>query len=251
VTEILSLKDVTVSFDGFTVIDHLSLSIEKGELRFLIGPNGAGKTTLLDLLSGKTRPVSGQIIYDEKVDVGKEAEHELVRLGIGRKFQTPAIFRNLTCWQHLEVAMGFRHALPSLFKGISSRERERIEDALETVGLAHRAGVRAGALSHGEQQWLEISMLLVQEAQLLLLDEPVAGMTRQEREKTGELIHSLEGKHTVIITEHDMDFVRRFSRTVTVLHQGKIISNGPIEQVQSDPLVVEVYLGRSLADAVT
>jgi urea transport system ATP-binding protein len=246
VPDILNLEDVTVSFDGFTVLDSLSLKVDKGELRFLIGPNGAGKTTLLDLLTGKVRPTMGRALYDEgKIDIAKQAEDKLVRLGIGRKFQTPAIYRSLTCMEHLEVSIGFRRSLPALFGRLSGAEKERIHEALETVGLAQRANVRAGELSHGEHQWLEIAMLLVQDPQLLLLDEPVAGMTRQEREKTGELIHTLAGERTVIITEHDMDFVRRFSRKVTVLHLGKVISEGPIDQVQSDPLVIEVYLGRA------
>jgi urea transport system ATP-binding protein len=244
--DILNLEDVTVSFDGFTVIDSLSLTVDKGELRFLIGPNGAGKTTLLDLLTGKVRPTSGRVLYDEgRIDIAKQAEDRLVRLGIGRKFQTPAVYRSLTCLEHLEVSIGFRRSLPALFGRMSASEKDRVHAALETVGLAERANVRAGALSHGETQWLEIAMLLVQDPQLLLLDEPVAGMTRLEREKTGELIHALAGKHTVIITEHDMDFVRRFSRKVTVLHLGRVLSEGPIDQVQEDPMVVEVYLGRA------
>ncbi len=246
VVDMLTLEDVTVAFDGFTVLDSLSLTVDKGELRFLIGPNGAGKTTLLDLLTGKVKPTLGRVLYDDgKVDISKHAEHSLVRLGIGRKFQTPAIYRSLTCMEHLEVSIGFRRSLPALFGRMGTAEKERIQEALETVGLAERANVRAGALSHGECQWLEIAMLLVQDPQLLLLDEPVAGMTRTEREKTGELIHTLAGKRTVIITEHDMDFVRRFSRKVTVLHLGKVLTEGPIEEVQNDPMVVEVYLGRS------
>jgi urea transport system ATP-binding protein len=242
----LTLAGITVAFDGFTVLDDLSLKVSPGELRFLIGPNGAGKTTLLDMLTGKVRPISGSAIYDGDVDITKETEHTLVRMGIGRKFQTPSIYRSLTCYQHLEVALGFRRPLPALFSGTTMAERERIDEALESVGLTHRASTRAGSLSHGEMQWLEIAMVLVQEPKLMLLDEPVAGMTRpDEREKTGRLIHTLAGKHTVIVTEHDMEFVRTFARTVTVLHQGRVLTEGTMEEVQSDPTVVEVYLGRS------
>jgi len=244
-TSMLALDNVTVAFDGFTVLDNLSLDVEEGELRFLIGPNGAGKTTLMDLLSGKCRPTAGKVTYDGKVDVSKHAEHTLVRMGIGRKFQTPAIYRSLSVLENLEVALGFRRSVVALFGSTSNKDRERIYDALDTVGLTSKASTRAGALSHGEQQWLEIAMVLVQQPKLLLIDEPVAGMTSQEREKTGELMHALAGQHTIIITEHDMEFVRRFSRKVTVLHLGKVLIEGGIEEVQNDPAVVEVYLGRA------
>jgi urea transport system ATP-binding protein len=244
--DILALDGITVAFDGFTVLDDLSLNVERGELRFLIGPNGAGKTTLLDLLTGKVRPLSGSATYDGAIDLTKETEHMIVRMGIGRKFQTPAIYRSLTCYQNLEVALAFRKPVGTLFSSVPASDRERIEDALETVGLTHRARAKAGALSHGEQQWLEIAMELVQDPKLMLLDEPVAGMTRpDEREKTGYLIQSLAGKHTVVVTEHDMEFVRTFANTVTVLHQGRVLTEGTMEEVQNDPTVVEVYLGRS------
>jgi urea transport system ATP-binding protein len=244
----LALQDISVAFDGFTVLNHLDLDIEEGELRFLIGPNGAGKTTLLDLLSGKVRPQSGKASYNRSVDITRQSEHMLVRLGIGRKFQTPAIYRSLTCWEHLEVAVGFRRHLPALFRSVSKEERGQIKEALIAVGLEGRAGTLAGALSHGEQQWLEIAMLLVQDPKLLLLDEPVAGMTGQEREKTGELLQSLEGRHTILVTEHDMQFVRRFSRKVTVLHLGRVLMEGSMSEVQNDATVVEVYLGRTDGD---
>ena len=243
--DMLDLKDVVVAFHGFTVLDKLSLNVQQGELRFLIGPNGAGKTTLLDLLTGKTRPVSGKATYDGHVDITRQAEHKLVRMGIGRKFQTPAVYKSLTCLEHLEVALGFRRTLPSLFGSLGNRERERIGEALSTVGLLEQAHTKAGALSHGESQWLEIAMLLVQDPKLLLLDEPVAGMTRPEREKTGELLNTLAGLHTIIVTEHDMDFVRRFARQVTVLHMGSVLTEGSIDEVQNNESVVEVYLGRS------
>lgn len=241
----LALDDIVVSFDGFTVLDHLSLEVARGELRFLIGPNGAGKTTLLDLISGKTRPVSGKATYDGHIDITKQAEHKLVRMGIGRKFQTPAVYKSLTCVEHLEVALGFRKMVPALFGTAGKKERDRMREALVTVGLLEQAHTKAGALSHGEQQWLEIATLLVQDPKLLLLDEPVAGMTRPEREKTGELLNTLAGQHTIIVTEHDMDFVRRFARQVTVLHMGKVLMEGSIDDVQNNEEVVEVYLGRS------
>jgi urea transport system ATP-binding protein len=242
---ILRVEEATVSFDGFKVLDDLDFAVEYGELRFLIGPNGAGKTTLLDMLTGKVRPAAGRVLYDELTDITRLEEHQLVHRGIGRKFQTPAVYGSLTCYENVEVALGFRSRTLSLLRRARAAERDRIYTTLEKVGLSERAGDVAGLLSHGEQQWLEIGMLLVQDPKLLLLDEPVAGMTRREREKTGELLHSLEGSHTIIVTEHDMAFVRTFSRTVTVLHMGRVIKEGPIEEVQSDPQVIEVYLGRS------
>jgi urea transport system ATP-binding protein len=241
----LKLDEITLGFDGLIVLNNLSLKVEPGELRFLIGPNGAGKTTLLDMLSGKVRPQAGTAIYDGEVDITKQSEHKLVRLGIGRKFQTPAIYRSLTCYEHLEVALGFRKPVPALFGTLSAAEREKIDAALEVVGLTERANVTAGALSHGEQQWLEIAMLLVQDPKLMLLDEPVAGMTGQEREKTGELLHTLAGDRTIVVTEHDMDFVRRFSNTVTVLHLGRVLKEGTMTEVQADETVMDVYLGRT------
>jgi urea transport system ATP-binding protein len=246
----LKLDEITLGFDGLIVLNNLSLKVEPGELRFLIGPNGAGKTTLLDMLSGKVRPQAGTAIYDGEVDITKQSEHKLVRLGIGRKFQTPAIYRSLTCYEHLEVALGFRKSVLALFGLLTAEERERIDSALETVGLTERASVIAGALSHGEQQWLEIAMLLVQDPKLLLLDEPVAGMTGQEREKTGELLQALAGERTVVVTEHDMEFVRRYSRTVTVLHLGRVILEGSMADVQLDEMVRDVYLGRTDGDLV-
>jgi urea transport system ATP-binding protein len=241
----LKLDDITLGFDGFIVLNNLSLNVERGELRFLIGPNGAGKTTLLDLITGKVRPQAGSAVYDDDIDITKQAEHKLVRLGIGRKFQTPAVYRSLTCYEHLEVALGFRKPVPALFGTLSAEEREKIDAALEVVGLTQRADVTAGALSHGEQQWLEIAMLLVQDPKLLLLDEPVAGMTGQEREKTGELLHTLAGDRTIVVTEHDMDFVRRFSNKVTVLHLGRVLKEGTMAEVQADETVMDVYLGRT------
>jgi urea transport system ATP-binding protein len=248
---ILSIEDLVISFDGFTVLDHLNLCVASGELRFLIGPNGAGKTTLLDVLSGKTRPAAGRVVYDGSIDITRHQEHELVRRGIGRKFQAPSVFGSLTCYENLEVALGFRSSTVSLFRGPGRAVRERIFGTLEKVGLLDRADAIAAALSHGEKQWLEIGMVLVQDPKLVLLDEPVAGMTRREREKTGELLHALEGSHSLIVTEHDMAFVRQFSRTVTVLHMGKVLREGSMEEVQQDRDVIEIYLGpqRAMAGA--
>jgi urea transport system ATP-binding protein len=247
---LLSLDDITVAFDGFTVLNQLNLHIEEGELRFLIGPNGAGKTTLMDVICGKVKPVSGTALYDGKLDITKQSEHMLVRHGIARKFQTPAIYRSLTCYEHLEVAIGYRRPLPALFGGVGRDEKDRIWEVLDTVGLRERAKEKAGALSHGEQQWLEIAMLLVQEPKLLLLDEPVAGMTGHERDKTGELLHTLAGTHTILVTEHDMQFVRNYSRIVTVMHLGKVLMEGTMDEVQKDSTVVDVYLGRTDGVAV-
>ncbi len=244
---ILRVEDATVSFDGFRVLDRLNLAVEYGELRFLIGPNGAGKTTLLDLLTGKVRPESGRVLYDALHDITRLQEHELVRLGIGRKFQTPSVYSSLTCIENVEVALGFRRGLAALFRHSDRAERDHIMATLDKVGLLGRAGTVAGVLSHGEKQWLEIGMLLVQNPKLVLLDEPVAGMTRREREKTGELLHAIEREHTVMVIEHDMAFVRQFSRTVTVLHQGRLLKEGAMEAVQADPEVIEVYLGRAKA----
>ena len=256
-TPVIEVEDVVVAFDRFVVLDRLSFVLGEGELRFLIGPNGAGKTTLMDVLSGKTRPTSGRVNLRTRrgdtvheIDVLEQEEHDLVRHGLARKFQAPSLFKSLTCYENLEVALGFRSLLTSLLRPASKDQRERIHLTLEVVGLGDRADVLAGALAHGEKQWLEIALLLVQEPTVLLLDEPVAGMTRQEREATGALLHSLEGKHSILITEHDMDFVREFSRIVTVLHQGRVIAEGPVTEIQSNADVVEVYLGRSHALAV-
>ncbi|HEY3116804.1 MAG TPA: urea ABC transporter ATP-binding protein UrtD [Chloroflexota bacterium] len=240
---VLSLSSVRVSFDGLAVLDGLDFSMQRGELRFLIGPNGAGKTTMLDVISGRTRPLSGKLIYDGAIDLTHKKEHELAKLGIARKFQTPSVFGSLTVFENLEVAVGFKEAWPRFFRPLSPAERDRISEVLEITTLNHRKDDHAAALSHGELQWLEIGMLLVQDPKLLLLDEPVAGMTGPERDKTGAILRSVVGTHSILVVEHDMAFVREFANTVSVMHLGKILSEGPMEQVQSDPRVVEVYLG--------
>jgi urea transport system ATP-binding protein len=247
---ILDVRDLVVSFDGFTVLNQLTMSVASGELRFLIGPNGAGKTTLMDAISGKTKADSGTIVFDGQYELTRMREDEIVRRGVGRKFQTPAVFASLTCFENIEVAAGFRAPLPSLLRRRAHQRTEQIMWALERVGLTGRADVSASVLAHGERQWLEIAMLLVQDPKLLLLDEPVAGLTGEEREQTGELLHALEGAHSLIVTEHDMDFVRQFSRTVTVLHMGSVLREGAVDEIQQDIAVQDVYLGRTREHAV-
>ena len=262
---LLAIQDLVVSFDGFRVLDDLSMDIGRGELRFLIGPNGAGKTTLMDIISGKIRADSGRVMFDDtngpnqvkEIDVSgrvmfdggqeltKMREDQVVKAGIGRKFQTPSVFGSLTCFENVEVAAGFRDRIFRLFTPMRSTMRDRIMSVLQTVGLEARKEITGASLSHGERQWLEIAMLLVQDPKLLLLDEPVAGMTGKERERTGELLHALEGSHSLIVTEHDMDFVRQFSRKVTVLHMGKLLREGTVDEIQADEMVQQVYTGRS------
>jgi urea transport system ATP-binding protein len=243
--DILSVEGLTVSFDGFVVLDSLDFGLAHGELRFLIGPNGAGKTTLLDLITGKTKPSGGKILFDGDTDLTKLREHDLVKLGIGRKFQTPSIFASLTVYENMEVSIGFRRRLSALLRPLAKNEAEWIEVTLEQVGLTGRSDALAGTLSHGEKQWLEIGMLLAQEPKLLLLDEPVAGMTRRERERTGALLQAIGQDRSVLVVEHDMEFVRHFAETVTVLHQGRVLSEGSMDTVQHNPEVVRAYLGRT------
>jgi len=242
---IIDVQDVTVSFDGFKALDGLNFSMQPGELRFLIGPNGAGKTTLLDIITGKTRPLSGRVLYDGGADIRRWPEYRRVQKGIGRKFQTPTVFGSLTVWENLEAAVGLHDGTANLLRPLPTGHRERITATLDEVGLTARAGERAGTLAHGQKQWLEIGMLLVQEPKLLLLDEPIAGMTRPEREHTGELLHRMAARRSVLVVEHDMDFMRRYARTVTVLHMGKWLCQGSVADIQSDPRVIEVYLGRA------
>jgi len=240
---VLELRDVVVDFDGFRALDGVSLRVERGELRFLIGPNGAGKTTIIDVITGLTRTASGDVLFNG-TSIARRREHQRVHLGIGRSFQTPTVFESLTVLDNLDLAASFRRRLPRLFarrRGVDPA----IASTLERIGLAADAHRPAAALSHGQKQWLEIGMLLVQEPALLLLDEPVAGMTPRERLATGALLQDLVGEHTVVVVEHDMAFLRRFASSVTVLHEGRVVSEGTVEEVQSDPVVREVYLGRS------
>ena len=241
---ILDVKNVTVSFDGFRALNGLDFSMAQGELRFVIGPNGAGKTTLLDVVTGKTRPQQGSVTFNGGLNVLRTAEHRLVQQGIERKFQTPTIFGSLTVYENLEAAAGFDDGTLKLFGSLSTADQAKIDATLDLIGLRSRATVRAGTLAHGEKQWLEIGMLLVQEPKLLLLDEPVAGMTRRERNRTGELLQEIAQRCSVLVVEHDMEFVRSFATTVSVLHMGKLLCQGPVQQMQNDPRVIEVYLGR-------
>ncbi len=243
-SQIMSVSGVTVSFDGFKVLDNLNFSIDYGELRFLIGPNGAGKSTLLDIMTGKTRPDRGTVTFDQRINVARVSEHQLVREGVARKFQTPTIFASLSVYANLEAAIGFRTSVFRLGGSLTGEQRDLIEETLEVTGLTERRNVQAGTLSHGQKQWLEIGMLLVQEPKLVLLDEPVAGMTRRERDRTGELLQRIASNRSILVVEHDMVFVRQFASKVTVLHMGMLLCEGQVEEVQNNPHVIEVYIGR-------
>ena len=241
---ILYLEDITVSFDGFRALNELTLYIHAGELRCIIGANGAGKTTMMDVITGKTRPDSGTAWFGQSIDLLRLSEPDIAQTGIGRKFQKPTVFEQHTVFENLELAMaGDRRAWKMLFARLTPTQRADIDDVLTIIGLTGHRHRQAGALSHGQKQWLEIGMLLMQKPALLLVDEPVAGMTPQETERTAELLLSLAGKHSVVVVEHDMDFVRSIARTVTVLHEGSVLAEGSIDQVQRDPRVIEVYLG--------
>jgi urea transport system ATP-binding protein len=241
---ILYIEDITVSFDGFKALNALTLYIDEGELRCIIGPNGAGKTTMMDVITGKTRPDSGSAWFGTTTDLLTLTEPEIAEAGIGRKFQKPTVFEQHSVLQNLALAAaGNKRVEHTLFKPLSTGQRSRMEEVLGTVGLMEQRHLQAGILSHGQKQWLEIGMLLMQDPRLLLVDEPVAGMTPQEVERTAELLTSLAGKHSVVAVEHDMDFVRSIARTVTVLHEGSVLAEGSMDVVQNDPKVVEVYLG--------
>ncbi len=242
---ILYLEEISVSFDGFKALNNLSLAIDAGELRCIIGPNGAGKTTMMDVITGKTRPDSGTCFFGQTLDLTRMTEPEIAHAGIGRKFQKPTIFENHTVFENLELAMKTdKRAWTSLFAWLSQEGRDRIADTLKQIRLDREADRQAGLLSHGQKQWLEIGMLLMQEPQLLLLDEPVAGMTDDETERTGELFKSLAGKHSLVVVEHDMAFIEQLGGKVTVLHEGSVLAEGNLATVQADPRVIEVYLGR-------
>ena len=242
---ILYLQDVNVSFDGFKAINNLSLDIAPGELRCIIGPNGAGKTTLMDIITGKTRPDSGTVFFGSTIDLLRYKESEIAQLGIGRKFQKPTVFEELTVFENLELALKTNKAVrSSLFFRLDSTQSDRLAEVLHTIHLAGSVSRQAGNLSHGQKQWLEIGMLLMQDPKLLLLDEPVAGMTDQETERTAELFLSLKGKHSLMVVEHDMGFINTISDMVTVLCDGSVLAQGTLAQVQADERVIEVYLGR-------
>jgi urea transport system ATP-binding protein len=242
---VLWVEGLSVSFDGFKALDDVTLTLDRGELRCLIGPNGAGKTTLMDCITGKTRPDSGSVYLDSRLnDLTQLSEVRIAELGIGRKFQRPTVFPGHTVLENCELALkGKKGVFRTLFARLSTAERARIAEILELIGLADHADRQAGLLAHGQKQWLEIGMLLAQDPKVLLVDEPVAGMTHAEMERTAELLRSLAGKHTIVVVEHDMEFVRSIARRVTVLHEGKVLADGPMSQIQADPRVVEVYLG--------
>jgi urea transport system ATP-binding protein len=241
---ILYVENVTVSFDGFKALNDLNLFINDGELRCIIGPNGAGKTTMMDVITGKTRPDEGKVFFGQSMDLTRYTEYEIATAGIGRKFQKPTIFPDHTVFQNLELAMaGNKHVWPTLFSKLNGEQRDRIDEVLEIIGLQEQIAQRGTFLSHGQKQWLEIGMLLMQSPRLLLVDEPVAGMTHQEMDRTAGLLNRLAGEHSVVVVEHDMDFVRSIAQTVTVLHEGHVLAEGSMDKVQNDPKVIEVYLG--------
>jgi urea transport system ATP-binding protein len=234
-----------VSFDGFKAINHLSLDIAPGELRCIIGPNGAGKTTMMDIITGKTKPDSGQVFFGSTIDLLRHNEPEIAQLGIGRKFQKPTVFEHLSVFENLELALKTHKGVAaSMFFKLDGVQSDRLCEVLETIHLAQDMRRQAGNLSHGQKQWLEIGMLLMQDPKLLLLDEPVAGMTDFETERTAELFLSLKGKHSLMVVEHDMSFINTISDIVTVLCDGSVLAQGTLAQVQADERVIEVYLGR-------
>jgi len=240
----LYLEDVTVSFDGFKALNELTLHVDPGEMLCIIGPNGAGKTTMMDVITGKTRPDSGTAWFGDSINLLQLSEPEIVAVGIARKFQKPTVFEQLTVFENLELALaGSRSFLKTLRARISGEQQQRIDEVLNIIGLTEHRGALGKILAHGQKQWLEIGMLLMQNPELLLVDEPVAGMTPHEIERTAELLLSLAGDHSVVVVEHDMSFVRSIARRVVVLHEGHVIAEGDMDKVQKDPRVIEVYLG--------
>lgn len=242
---ILYLNGVSVSFDGFKALNGLSFYVNEGELRAIIGPNGAGKTTMMDVITGKTRPDEGEIFFKGEVDLTKSDEANTANLGIGRKFQKPTVFENHTVFENLELALeGNRSVFQSLFFRLDEDQLARIESVLETIALQEQRNMQAGSLSHGQKQWLEIGMLLMQDPELLLVDEPAAGMTDAETAQTAVLLKEIAKNHSVVVVEHDMEFVKSLESKVTVLHEGSVLAEGSLDVVQNDERVIEVYLGR-------
>ena len=250
---VLSIEGVTKSFDGFKAINDLNFYIGEGELRTIIGPNGAGKSTFMDLITGRTRPDEGTLTYHNRdghdLDLTRLREYEINRLGISRKFQTPSVFNQHSVYDNLQLSLNLeRGVFKTLFYKESSADRKKIDEILELIRLKDVRYEQAGSLSHGQKQWLEIGMLLIQEPQILLVDEPAAGMSDEETERTGELLLSLVGKHSIIVVEHDMVFIRQIASKVTVLHQGHVLKEGTFSEVANDPEVKQVYLGRAKHD---
>ena len=242
---LLYLDGVSVAFDGFKAINNLSLILKPGEMRAIIGPNGAGKTTMMDIVTGKTRPDTGDVIFNGEIDLTKHDETDIAAMGIGRKFQKPTVFESHTVWDNLVLALDRKRGVfATLFYDSNAEDRSRIETILETIRLTDRRGELAANLSHGQKQWLEIGMLLAQNPKLLLVDEPVAGMTDAETVETAKLLKDIAKTHSVVVVEHDMGFVRNLDVKVTVLHEGSVLAEGSLDHVSSDPRVVEVYLGR-------
>ena len=241
---LLELKNVSVSFEGFFALKELNIALKKGELRAIIGPNGAGKTTFLDVITGKVKPNNGEVLFNGKSLIGKK-EHKIARVGVGRKFQSPRIFENLTVEENLEFSVSQSVSTLQLISNQATNEKKQeIEKLLNVINLTNSSKIKAGALSHGQKQWLEIAMLLGQKPSLMLVDEPVAGLTDEETELTADLLKSLAGKNTVVVIDHDMEFIRRLESDVTVLNQGTVLCEGKMESIQSDPKVIEVYLGK-------
>ena len=245
---ILTIEGVDKSFDGFKAINDLTFYMDTGELRTIIGPNGAGKSTMLDLITGRTRPDCGKIEFERNTDLTRLNEYKINRLGIGRKFQTPTVYIDHTVFENILLSLPGRSVWETIFSRTTAAQLERIDEVLRTVGLSEEKERRAGALAHGQKQWLEIGMLLAQDPKLLLVDEPAAGMTDEETVRTGELLLRLAGKHSILVIEHDMTFVRQIARKVTVLHQGSVLCEGTVDEVQNNEKVVEVYLGRKKKD---
>ena len=241
---ILNLKDVSVSFEGFLALNNLNLTLTKGELRAVIGPNGAGKTTFLDVITGKVKPTKGDVFFKGKSLVGKK-EHKIARIGVGRKFQSPRVFENLTVQENLEISVSqYSSTIKLIANKPSENKLKEIKKLMKIVNLSNQSEIKAGSLSHGQKQWLEIAMLLGQKPALMLIDEPVAGLTDEETDLTADLLKSLSGENTVLVIDHDMEFIRRLESNVTVLNQGSVLCEGSMDEIQTDPKVIEVYLGK-------
>ena len=242
--DLLKLVDITVSFEGFLALNNLNLNLKKGELRAVIGPNGAGKTTFLDVITGKVKPSKGEVLFKGKSLIGSK-EHKIARLGVGRKFQSPRVFENLTVQENLEISVSTpKSPLNLIKKNIKDEQLDEIQHLMKIVNLSKKSGSKAGALSHGQKQWLEISMLVGQKPDLMLVDEPVAGLTDEETDLTADLLKSLSGENTVVVIDHDMEFIRRLDSNVSVLNQGTVLCEGTMDTIQNDKRVVDVYLGR-------